>query len=608
MKENFMPTEVYFSDQRNSITLNIINNMKGLTMKANSFVLFSALALLFLFGTRGAYAAGTPAGTVIKNAASMTYKDLSGTSFPTLYSDTVSVTVEQVAGVTLTPTGTLQYSSDSMYVYFPHTVTNTGNGTDSYTITSADSASWSPTILFDANGNGVWDTGENTVVTNISNLAADAEYKVIVRLFVPYGTASGKLDTIRTAVTSAFDNSIDPIASAWVRDSIRTRTADVAVTKTNDNATPSPGQVILYTINYSNTGTGTAQNATLTDTLDENVTYNNDLLINSGGGVANFLTSPNRIVWSNIGDNGSIYGGATGQLTFSVTVNSGVPSGTTISNRAVLVYTDSISGRTEIPTGGPTTSTVGSAGEWDLRVEVAGGSTFDVKSKTDSVNVSQPIFYRLRLTNLGNRTDTASFAISSTIPLSWTLFEDKDSSGTFNTGDEVYSGNTGGIASGGRKYFLAYDTVGQSVQDRRLDSALFIATSITLTAKDTGYTYTRIKAPVMTLTKSVTSLSGRNRPGDTLVYTITYTNAGSGTANQIVISDVSPSSTTYIANSVEINNSANSNTFTGKTDTGDADEVEVTGGTITVNLGSVGPQLLGDATHTGQIRFKVRIN
>jgi uncharacterized repeat protein (TIGR01451 family) len=595
-------------EQEKLKTIKKINYTKGSTMKTSTSVVLTAIALFLVFGTRTAYAAGTPAGTVIKNAASMTYKDLSGNNFPTLYSDTVSVTVEQVAGVTLTPTGSLQYSSDSMYVYFPHTVTNTGNGTDSYTITSADSASWSPTILFDANGNGVLDGGENTVVSNITNLAADAEYKVIIRLFVPYGTTSGKLDTIRTAVTSAFDNSIDPIASAWVRDSIRTRTADVSLTKTNDNADPVPGQVITYTINYSNTGTGTAQNATLTDTLDANVTYNNDAVINNGGGSVALLPSPNRIVWSNIGNGGSIYGGATGQLTFSVTVNAGVAAGTTISNRAVLVYTDSISGRTETPPGGPTTSIVGASGEWNLRVEVAGGSTFDQKSKTDSVNVSQSIFYRLRLTNLGNRTDTASFAISSTIPLSWTLFEDVDSSGTFNTGDIAYSGNTGGIVSGGRKYFLAYDTVAQSVQDRRLDSALFVATSITLTAKDTGYTYTRIKAPVMTLTKSVTSLSGRNRPGDTLVYTITYTNAGSGTANQIVISDVSPSSTTYISNSVEIKNSANSNTFTAKTDTGDADEVEVTSGTITVNLGSVGPRLMGDATYTGQIRFKVRIN
>lgn len=586
------------------------NTQKGFLMKTTSKVFVATVLAVVLLGTTNAFAAGTASGTVIKNVASMTYRDLTGTLFPILYSDTASVTVEQVAGVTLTPTGSLQYSSDSMYVYFPHTVTNTGNGTDTYTMSSADSASWSPTILFDANGNGVWDSGEITTVPSISGLAADSTYKIIVRLFVPNGVVSGKLDTIRTSATSSFNNSIDPIASASVRDSIRTKVTQVALTKSNTNATPQPGQVITYTINYTNNGTGTAQGSTLVDSLDNNVTYNSDAVINSGGGSVSFSTSPNRVIWSNIGNGGDIYGGAIGQLTFSVTVNAGVSSGTIISNTAYLNYTDSISGRTKNPPAGPTTSTVASTGAWDIKVEIAGGSTFNVDNKTDSVDVTQTKFYRIRLTNIGNRTDTAAFSKTSSIPLSWSLFEDVDSSGTYTVGDVLYAGNTGPIGKNAHKYFVVYDTVGQSVQDRRLDSALYIATSMTLGAKDTGYTYTRIKAPVMTLTKAVVTQSGRARPGDTLIYTITYTNTGSGNANSIVISDASPTNTTYLAGSVQINNSANGSIFTSKTDLDNSsdDEVIVSGGTVTASLGTVGPRLLGAATHTGQIRFKVKIN
>ncbi len=574
-----------------------------------------AMVLLILFSTTESFAAGTPSGTKIKNVAKMEYKDLAGTSFDPIYSDTATVEVEQVAGVSLSPTGTLQYSSDSMYVYYPHVVTNTGNGTDSYTITGTDSAGWSPNILFDANGNGIWDSGENTMISTITNLAADASYKVIVRIFVPNGTVSSFLDTIRTQLTSGFNNGTDPIATTWVRDSVKTKVAEVAVNKTNGNTTPKPGDVITYTISYANNGTGSAQNSTLTDTLDLHVSYvASSATINSGGGTVEFLTEPNRIVWSNIGSSGNITAGTTGQMTFQVTVNAGVTSGTVISNIATLAFTDNISGRNKHPKSGISESEVTIDARWNLAVEVAGGSAFDSHQKTDSVDVSQSIRYRFKLTNLGNYADTATIAQTSLLPLSWTLYVDVDSSGTKSTSDALYSGSTGIIGQGKSIYFVAYDTVSQSVQDRRIDTAKYVATSVTNNAKDSVSTYSKIKAPSMQLSKGVLAQSktwstqSRTRPGDTLVYTITYTNSGSGTANQIVISDISPNNTTFISGSVSVNNSANGNTFTSKTDADDIDEVTVSSGTITVNLGSVDGGLFGKATSTGKIQFKVKIN
>lgn len=587
-------------------------------MKTRTSVFLAVIAALFLLGTTSTFAAGTPAGTAIKNVAKMTYKDLSGTPFDTLYSDTATVTVEQRAGVTLTPSGSLQYSSDSMWVYFPHVVTNTGNGTDSYNLTSADSAGWLSNVVFDANGNGVWNPGETTPVSSISNLAADSTYKIIIRLFVPNGTVSGLLDTIRTTVTSTF---VDPgpvaypTQSAWVRDSIRTRVTQVSLTKTNDNAAPTPGDTIEYTINYTNNGTGTAQSSTLTDTLDANVTYlPGSATVTSGGGTPSYSTSPNRIVWSNIGNGGSIYGGMTGQLKFKVTVNAGVTSGTVISNRAYLVFTDSISGRTKRPPAGPTTSTVDNDPAWDLKVS-AFANSFVANNDDDSVNVSQGIFFKIKLKNNGNRKDTATFARTSSLPLSWILFRDLNGNGVVNNGEPLFNLATDSIIvnQGDSVYFVAADTVSQGVADRARDSAYYSVSSVTLSASAYGYHITRVKAPVMTLTKSVSAQNGRTRPGDTLIYTITYTNTGSGSANQIVISDVSPTNTTYLANSVKLDNSTNGGTgngalFVAKTDAAEDDEVTVTSGTITVGLGTVGPRLLNDATHTGKVQFKVKIN
>lgn len=600
-------------------TNNNHTKQKGTTMKTRISVFAAVVCAFVLLGTTSAFAAGTPAGTEIKNVAKMTYKDLSGASFDTLYSDTAKTTVQQIAGVTLTPTGSLQYSSDSMWVYFPHTVTNTGNGTDSYNLTSADSASWVNNVVFDADGDGVWDTGETTPVTSISNLMADSTYKIIVRLFVPNGTVSSLLDTIRTTVTSTYVDpgpNAYPTQSAWVRDSIRTRVTEISLSKTNDNGNPVPGDTIEYTIDYTNNGTGTGEGATLYDTLDANVTYlPGSINVVSGGGSASFSSSPNRIVWSNIGNAGDIYGGMTGQLKFKVTVNANVPAGTTLSNTAYLVYTDSISGRTKRPPGGPSTSTVESDGGWDLDIAAISNS-FVTNNDDDSVNVSQVIEFKIKLTNTGNRQDTATWARTSSLPLTWELFRDTDEDGVYDLGTDtpfIVGTDSVIVAQGDSIFLIARDSIAQNQTDRARDSANYVVTSVFLPESATGYHITRVKAPVMTLTKSVTAQNGRSRPGDTLIYTITYTNTGSGSANQIVISDVSPNNTTYIEESVRIDNSANGgtgngSTYVSKTDTGDADEVTESSGTITVSLGSVGPRLLGDATHTGKIQFKVKID
>ncbi len=584
-------------------------------MKTKLLVFSAAFCAFVLLGTSSAFAAGTPAGTEIANVAKMTYKDLSGAAFDTLYSDTAKVTVEQVAGVTLTPTGTLQYSSDSMYVYFPHIVTNTGNGTDTYSLTSADSAGWGASIFPDGTTLGAFDPSDTTggTIATTGAIAADGTFRILIRVFVPNAIASGLLDTIRTTATSTTVLP-DPSPSAWVRDSVRTRVTELALNKSNNSSTPMPGDTIEYTINYNNNGTGSALSSTLYDTLSSDVTYlAGSATVVSGGGSVAYLTSPNRIVWSNMGNSGSVYGGMTGQMTFKVTVNTGVSAGTIISNTAYMTFTDSISGRTKNPPAGPTTSTVDSDGGWNLQVSAVGNS-FSTDNDDDSVNVSQGIFFKLKLFNTGNRLDSASFARTSSLPLTWTLFRDVDSSGTYSAGDVLFNVGTDTVivVKGGWAYFVAADTVAQSVANRSTDSTSYTVSSLTLNATTNGYHTTLVKAPVMTLTKSVVGISGRARPGDTLVYTITYTNTGSGTANQIVITDMSPTNTNYISNSVEVKNSSTGNVFVTRMDDGSdsaaGSTVSVSGGLVTVTLGNVGPQLLNDATYTGQIKFKVKIN
>jgi uncharacterized repeat protein (TIGR01451 family) len=107
--------------------------------------------------------------------------------------------------------------------------------------------------------------------------------------------------------------------------------------------------------------------------------------------------------------------------------------------------------------------------------------------------------------------------------------------------------------------------------------------------------FTPVNRPTMTMTKSVSSTTGRMRPGDTLVYTINYKNIGTTTATFVSVSDPNPNNTTYVPESVTLN-------AVHKTDAADADEVTVSSNIIQVNVGTVTP---GQA---GTITYRVRIN
>src|SRR5919108_3200749 len=72
-------------------------NSLGATMPR---VLIAALIALALFGRT---AAQTPGGTTISNQASATYSD--GTNSYSTVSNTVTVTVSNVSGITITPDG-----------------------------------------------------------------------------------------------------------------------------------------------------------------------------------------------------------------------------------------------------------------------------------------------------------------------------------------------------------------------------------------------------------------------------------------------------------------------------------------------------------------------
>ncbi len=139
-----------------------------------------------------AHAVAPAAGTNISNIASASYTDASGAS-KTVTSNEVKTTVLQVSSFTLVDDRTANANPNGQ-VSLSHTLTNTGNGTDSYTLalsqlTGDDFDLNNIRILIDANKDGVPDN--NTPITSVS-LAPGESVGLIILSSVPISQTNGQ--------------------------------------------------------------------------------------------------------------------------------------------------------------------------------------------------------------------------------------------------------------------------------------------------------------------------------------------------------------------------------------------------------------------------------
>ena len=300
-----------------------------------------------------------PAGTSIGNQATATYTDGAGTT-RTVTSNVVTTVVQQVASLTLTTNNTTTAAVGNM-VSYPHVLTNTGNGTDTYTISVAQ-AGGNPfnlsnaTIYYDANGNGQVDPGD-TVISNGSvspAVPAGKAISLIVQGTVP-ASASGTSSLTITATSST-----DGSKTASNTDAVTVTTnAVISLSKAVSSPSGAPGTgPYTYTLAYTNTGNSDAASVSITDAIPSGLTYvagsgrwsvsgATALTDASGGDPAGIaydynVTTPGTItiVVSSVPKNSS------GYVTFQFNVGAAT-SASTIYNQASLSYSD-------LPSGGST--------------------------------------------------------------------------------------------------------------------------------------------------------------------------------------------------------------------------------------------------------------
>jgi len=231
-----------------------------------------ALSSLGLALSWSAAVAAPPAGTPIGNQASATYVDASSTSY-TVTSNSVTTIVQQVASFTLTANG-VRTAAPGGQAVFPHVLTNTGNGTDAFSLTPANLGGdnfdlTGLAIYADADGNGVPDNF--TALATTGPVAPGAQFQFVLMGSVPGVQVAGDIARARVSAVSGFDAA--QIASNDDQVTV-TGNAVLSVTKAISQSNgASPSGPYTYTLSYTNSGNATATSVRLTDLVPAGMTY-----------------------------------------------------------------------------------------------------------------------------------------------------------------------------------------------------------------------------------------------------------------------------------------------------------------------------------------------
>jgi len=239
-----------------------------------------------LVSEKGALAVGTPSGTTISNTATTTYQDASSNNY-TANSNTVSVTVNSVFTVSANCAANMNANSNTI-AYYACSVTNTGNAPNTFALTVSIGSGWTAQLLADdgAGGgtanDGIHQSNENTVTASTGSIVEDATYKFFLAVSVPGNTANGTTAAATVNIVGSGDpgtgddTSVSRTTTAQAPGLVvqkKVRNVTTAGSFATSGVTAKPTEILEYQVQVTNSGTVTATNVVLQDTLDPNVTY-----------------------------------------------------------------------------------------------------------------------------------------------------------------------------------------------------------------------------------------------------------------------------------------------------------------------------------------------
>src|SRR6266508_523081 len=180
--------------------------------EARRFAIWATASLgAFLLVGPQLSAQGTPAGSQIRNWATLAYTS-SGFGY-VMPSDTVDLVVAQLAGVGLQAPQS-SGASPGTAVVFAHTLSNLGNGPDSFSVAATSAHAWPLTLYRDVNSHGIVDGGDSALTGPVA-LASGSTAALLVQIAIPASGSAGVTDTI-TVIVSVTDRKSTRLNSSHV--------------------------------------------------------------------------------------------------------------------------------------------------------------------------------------------------------------------------------------------------------------------------------------------------------------------------------------------------------------------------------------------------------
>lgn len=215
-------------------------------------------------------------------------------------------------------------------VFYPHRFTAGTLGQVSFALSHTLTPvvdGWTETVYLDVNGNGTVDPSESPISGPITVTPGQA-VDVVVKVFAPATAPNAARDQSTLTATFTYTNASPALSATLTRTDLTTisggSTAGLKLVKAVDKASALPGATLVYTITFTNESPGVLRTVVV---YDETPAYTHFVSAATTslptGFTVDTLTKPANggtgpIKWTFAGELAS---GATGTVTFSVTVD-----------------------------------------------------------------------------------------------------------------------------------------------------------------------------------------------------------------------------------------------------------------------------------------------
>jgi uncharacterized repeat protein (TIGR01451 family) len=459
----------------------------------------------------------TPDGTLLRNTATLDYSDANGNPYPQM-SDSADVTVTAPI-MTIEKIADVSTADPGDEITYTLTYKNTGTGLASNVVVEDTIPSQTDFVSADPAYTSV---SGNTYTWEIGDVSGGSGGSIELVVKVKLGTPD---ETVLTnTVTLNYDDS-NGNAQDEESDSV-----DVTVTapimtldKKANTSTADPGDIIIYTIFYENTGTGEATNIWINDTIPADTTF-----VESTPNYDSM--SGDTYTWFFV----SVGAKTEGEIQIKVQVDIGTGDGTLLRNTVTLDYADA--------NGNP-------YAQLSDHVDVYVTAPVMSLTKTADVTTADPsdwINYTVTFANAGGGNATNVY-------INDTISEDVD----FLSSAPVYT------SVSGRTYTWFFSLVGPgqtvviiiTVQVKAYtdDETILLNVATLDYSDDNGNPYptqrasaeVTVTAPIMTFSK-VSDVTTAD-PGDEITYTLTYQNVGTGVATGVKVTDTIPDDVEFVS-------------------------------------------------------------